>query len=555
MPLRAAFADATVPSTEMSISPTTAGTTFADSAASTGSTIMLWSPGEFSLPITTTTTTSVTIRARASLCQGAPVLEAKVDGVTLGALEVGTTGFADVNVGGTTSPGSHTLTLAYDNDYADATCDRNVHIDKVVIADTCATNQYRARYFNNTSLTGTPVLTRCENAPGGSFTGSPGAGVNADNFSVDFQGTINFPAAGTYALSSTLGNVGARAWLDGSLAIDNWTAGSWTTQRVTRTVSAGNHTVRTAYFSTTGDAHYGFVPSRTSLGTNAGTGNYFAADSIWNTPLPATATVDPRSSSWVSQLDAAVTGVSMNSSIWTTTVYNAPAGTPTTNISVTNTGKTLTIPWQATWSPTSDSDAHIAIIDDVTKCLYEFQSFDKTAKTAIASASYHSSTGSGNHIAGPAHSGGETSYLAGMITPQDVTAGVIDHALRYAIPINAPTFVFPGTRSDGASLSGVPEGTRMRLDPSVDVDDPALGLTSSQKMVARALQTYGGFNADASSSFSLYARSTADGSAYSPSPQGLPDSLVSRMQFLTPAESSVPMFFDRSDDTSCNQPF
>ncbi|UUP15417.1 carbohydrate-binding domain-containing protein [Aeromicrobium wangtongii] len=512
---------------------------------------MLWSPGDLAMPVTTTTTTSVTVRARALLCQGAPVLTARLDGTTLGAIEVTSTEFTEFNVGATTTPGSHQLTFTYDNDFADRTCDRSVSIDSVVISDACGVNQYRARYYNNTSLEGAPALTRCENAPGGSFTGSPAPGVDADNFSVDFEGTINFPTSDTYALSSTLGNVGARAWLDGTLVDDSWTAESWTTQRSTRFVTAGHHTVRAAYFSTTGDANYGFVAARESLGTNAGTGNYFAADSIWNTPLPATATVDPRSAGWVAQLDAAVDGVSMNSTDWTTTVYNAPAGTPTTDVAITNNGTSLTIPWQSWWSPTADSDGHIAIIDDATGCLYEFQSFDRDAMTAIASASYNVATGSGNHIAGPAHSGGETSYLAGMITPQDMDAGVIDHALRYAMPNNAPTFVYPGTRSDGSELDGVPEGTRMRLDPAIDVDDPALALTPAQRMVARALQTYGGFNADSSSSFALYARSTADGTSYSVPPEPLPDSLVSRMQFLTPEASSVPMFFDRADDTSC----
>lgn len=550
-----AVADTTVPATSISISPTSAGTTFAESAASSGNTVMLWSPGTFSTPISTTTTTSLTVRARATLCQGSPILTVKVGGSTVGAIEVSSTTFADYNVGGTTSAGSPTLTLTYDNDFSNGTCDRNVYIDKVVVADKCAVNQFRARYFNNTSLSGSPVLTRCENAPGGSFPSNPASGVNADNFSVDYEGTINFPTTTNYAMSSTLGNVGARAWLDGSLLIDKWTAGTWSTERVSGSVTAGNHTIRTAYFSTTGQANYGFVVNKTALGTSPNNGNYFAADSIWNQPIPATATVDARSANWVSTLDAAVNGISMNSSIWTTTVYNAPAGTPTTNITVTNKNKKLTIPWQNSWSPTTDSDAHIAIIDDATKCLYEFQSFNKSAKTAIASATYHVNTGSGNHVAGPAHSGGETSYLAGMITPQDVSAGVIDHALRYAMPGNAPTFVYPGTRSDGTALSGVPEGTRLRLDPTVNVDDPALGLTAFQKMVARALQTYGAFNADSGAAFALYARSTLDGTTYAMTPQGLPDSLVSKIQFLTPTESSVPMFFDRADDTSCNQHF
>lgn len=547
-----AFAATTITPSGMALTPSGAGGAFADSTTTSGMAIMLWSPGRFTMSVTTTARVALTVRARADLCSGSPILTATLDGVTVGAIDVASSGWADFSVGDNVSSGTHTLALEYANDYTDGTCDRNVYLDSVVVADGCPVGQYLARYFNNTNLTGTPVAARCENGPGGSFSGSPLTGVNADNFSVDYSGSIYFPATTNYAVSATLGNAGARLWLDNALVIDKWTAGTWGTTTLTRSVSAGVHQVRAAYFNTSGIAHFGVAAPQTLPGTASTNGNYFAADALWNTAIPVTATVDARSANWVSQLDSAVNGIGLNSSTWTTTVYNAPAGTATKQITITNaSNKKVTVPYLSNYAPTTDTDAHLSIIDDATGCLYEFQGFNPATKTAIAQASYHVATGSGGHLAGPSHSGGELSYLAGMITPQDVTSGVINHALRYAMPGNAPTYVYPGTRSDGTLLGGVPEGTRLRLDPSLDLTP--YGLTPFQTMVAKALQTYGGFNADSSSHFVLYARSTQDGTTYSQPLSDLPDSLIQHMQFLAPTVSSPDLYLDRSDDTTCNQ--
>ncbi|MGZ9826807.1 PA14 domain-containing protein [Tsukamurella ocularis] len=411
-------------------------------------------------------------------------------------------------------------------------------------------NQYQARYFNNTGASGVPVVVQCENAPGGTFFGAPLSGVNQDNFSVDYNGVIDVPATGSYFLSTSLGNVTARVWIDDALVLEKPPT-YWGTSNEQRTIQKGPHKVRVAYSSTTGLAHVGFAIPRATPGAPSNNGNYFAADSFWNQPVPVGAKVDPRSAGWMAALDARSNGVWVNTSEWTTTVYNAPPGTPTIDVRVTNTNRLLTIPYLPTYRPTNDADHHLAVIDDATGCLYEFQGFNPSSRSAAASASYRAYTGSGGHDAAPGHAGGEFSYLAGLITPQDVQSGVIDHALRYAMPGNSPNYVYPGTRSDGTTLGGVPEGTRLQLDPNLDLS--RFGLSPFQMMLARALQVYGGFNADHADVFVFYARSTIDGTSYAQPIQQLPDALLQHLRFLTPTISSPDIYLDRSDDPGCNQ--
>ncbi|WP_432511354.1 DUF4124 domain-containing protein [Kineococcus sp. SYSU DK001] len=94
------------------------------------------------------------------------------------------------------------------------------------------------------------------------------------------------------------------------------------------------------------------------------------------------------------------------------------------------------------------------------------------------------------------HWGASASGLAvagGSILVSDAQAGVIDHALSLQL-VNAGIYSnwsWPAQRSDGQdrSADAIPEGTRFRLDPSVDVD--ALKITPLAKMVAKAAQKYG----------------------------------------------------------------
>lgn len=79
-----------------------------------------------------------------------------------------------------------------------------------------------ASYFNNLTLTGTPVLTRTEAIDFNWGTVAPGTGVNADNFSARWNGNLLVPATGTYRFQ-TESDDGVRLWVNGVPLINNWT--------------------------------------------------------------------------------------------------------------------------------------------------------------------------------------------------------------------------------------------------------------------------------------------------------------------------------------------
>jgi hypothetical protein len=82
-------------------------------------------------------------------------------------------------------------------------------------------------------------------------------------------------------------------------------------------------------------------------------------------------------------------------------------------------------------------------------------------------------------------------YLAGLVRPAELEAGVIRHALAFAF--NAPrkgVFVSPASKTDGLDdhPDAIPEGARLQLDPSFDVNS----LTHPYaRVIARALIDYG----------------------------------------------------------------
>lgn len=417
----------------------------------------------------------------------------------------------------------------------------------------CDTNLYWTRYYDSADQSPPAVLARCETAVGGHFTDSPVPGVQADHFSVDSIGRLEFPVTGDYQFASMNGNVTAKVWLDDEVVLEHTNAREWGTDVVNRRVDAGPHVVRVLYSHSNGPAVQEFSVSQAARGPASGDGRYFAANSFWNQPVAVNSPVDARSAEWIAMLThhPEIKDIDINEVTWTTAVYNAPRGTPTAKVTVRNNNASITVPYLPSFRPTQDGDAHVAIIDDVTGCEYEFQSFHPESMTAVAQATYRVDTGSGGHVSGPAHSGGELSYLGGLITPQDVQAGVINHALRFAIPINAPTYVYPGTRSDGRTPGGVPEGIRIQLDPALDLR--RFDLTPFQTMVATALQRYGAFDADHAATFSISARSVIDGTRYPTHIDDLPKELLEHMRFLAPTIRSTDIQLDTAADRDCGQ--
>jgi len=113
--------------------------------------------------------------------------------------------------------------------------------------------QFDAQYFNNMTLSGTPVLERCEAAVNYDWgTASPAPGVNADGFSARWTGQFDF-AAGNYTFTATADD-GIRVYVDGALLIDKWIDQAVHTFTAAATLSAGTHTVKVEYYEHTGAA-------------------------------------------------------------------------------------------------------------------------------------------------------------------------------------------------------------------------------------------------------------------------------------------------------------
>ena len=118
----------------------------------------------------------------------------------------------------------------------------------------CLLNEFRAEYFSNRTLSGTPLFTRCESAPIDYSwgNGGPGNGIPNDNFSVRWTGRFTFPAGSR--TFTTRSDDGVRLWVDNVRIINRWTDHGPTIDKATRTLTAGDHDVKVEYYERTGGA-------------------------------------------------------------------------------------------------------------------------------------------------------------------------------------------------------------------------------------------------------------------------------------------------------------
>ena len=103
--------------------------------------------------------------------------------------------------------------------------------DVTIVVTAASVPGLAAQYFNDPGTgahLGTVVLNRTDATVNFSWTGSPGPGVNSDNFSVRWTGLVEAPVTGNFVFS-TVSNDGIRLWINGQLVIDNWTDHAITT--------------------------------------------------------------------------------------------------------------------------------------------------------------------------------------------------------------------------------------------------------------------------------------------------------------------------------------
>lgn len=107
-------------------------------------------------------------------------------------------------------------------------------------------------YFNNATLSGSPILTRSDAAINFYWAAgaSPGSGVNTGYYSVRWTCTFYAPASSGYTFS-ILTDDGMNVWVDGNYMINAWRDQTPSAYSNSIYLGAGAHTVRVEYYNKT----------------------------------------------------------------------------------------------------------------------------------------------------------------------------------------------------------------------------------------------------------------------------------------------------------------
>jgi hypothetical protein len=245
---------------------------------------------------------------------------------------------------------------------------------------------------------------------------------------------------------------------------------------------------------------------------------------VWNQPIPPDADVDPASDLLVTSLVSARDQRSFAIAVseWTVPVYFADQQTPRVDVAVAgrppgalndpsfvhDVPSTLAgIPIPAGAEPDPEADGHLTIVDRANGCEYDLYGARRSADGWTAQwANSLPVDGNGIYPYGLSTRASGFAPLAGLIWPDELAAGEIQHALLFAYPYTrAGGPVTPATASDGKTDSekALPIGARVQLDPSLDLR--TLGLEGYELTIARALQRYGMILGDTGGALALYA--------------------------------------------------
>ncbi len=252
---------------------------------------------------------------------------------------------------------------------------------------------------------------------------------------------------------------------------------------------------------------------------------FFSDQSYWNQPIPAGAKTDPRTDRWVKLLETepGKENFLINCEQWTIPLYEVDASTPLVPVGL----HTLSAQEHRIWHteraqfghgsgfglvpipkearPDPKGDAHLAVVD-----WKQNRVWDMWALKTGPDGGWQSNTGmvyaadgpgvfrTGDlgvvdgesvHFHGPSRAAGVPA-VAGLILYDEIVAGEIRHKIAAASRFCAyKEFVFPAAWTDGFTEGGIPEGTTIQLDPTLDLS--RFPLTPEERIVCIALQRYG----------------------------------------------------------------
>jgi hypothetical protein len=249
--------------------------------------------------------------------------------------------------------------------------------------------------------------------------------------------------------------------------------------------------------------------------TTPGYTRWYAPTSFWNTPISASASIDPNSANMISYAIASYASASnfANSNDWGLSYVYATASSKTYTVACTEycSSSTAVFPIPAGTLPNTGSDGHLSVINggnemDMWQAAYDANNDTWKASTITTTSinGWGANCAQGQLCMGADAAG--FALLGGALRPEEIAAGVIPHALALMTPATRSGYIAcPATNTDGASsnANAIPEGAQIQLDPSFNV--AAQSWAPWQQTIAVALQQYGAFVNDTGGSMALYA--------------------------------------------------
>lgn len=215
-----------------------------------------------------------------------------------------------------------------------------------VVMVSSADDDWQATYYNNTTLTGDPVLSgRSAEIDYNWGEDAPGTGVNSDNFSVRWTKTTTLPA-GRYRLTLTSDD-GSRAFVNNRLITNQWWAHDLRTASGEYNHPGGELTLRVEFFEKGDKAVISFDMQRVG-NTTAATPR---ATGVWatNTPVAGQSNLSTcTSGNWFGNYwnNAFLSGAPVRSQNVGHINYNWGEGAPLSGINSNH--------WSASWTTTVD---------------------------------------------------------------------------------------------------------------------------------------------------------------------------------------------------------
>jgi hypothetical protein len=283
-----------------------------------------------------------------------------------------------------------------------------------------------------------------------------------------------------------------------------------TAYTLTATNNAGSVTSSATVTVTTGTTPS--ACSGMSLGAEASFNGFvpFPSNNPWNENI-SSAPVDPNSSTIINYIGASTTLHPDFDSIGDGIPYIVvdSSVTPLVNVTLADSSQSdlMPMPFPANAPIEGGSDHHVLVADRNTCWLYEVWegAYSGGQWSANNSAVWDLENYNNRIYTWTSADAAGLPILPGLVRYDEVSAGAINHALRFTVPNTWAAFVSPATHwAQTNSGSPIPMGMRIRLKASFDIS----GFSAENQAILTAMKTYGLILADNGSA--IYVTGTAD---------------------------------------------